>query len=52
MYRSETVVKDLKGSGNKSAYTSIYYLLSGKDFSAYQTRKGHEIKTLISLNPF
>jgi len=33
MHRSEIAVKDLKGSSNKSAHTSIYYLLSGKDFS-------------------
>jgi predicted cupin superfamily sugar epimerase len=42
MYRSDIVVKDLKGSVNKSAYTSIYYLLSGKDFSAWHRIKSDE----------
>jgi predicted cupin superfamily sugar epimerase len=42
MYRSELAVKDLKGSGHKSAYTSIYYLLSGKDFSAWHRIKSDE----------
>ncbi|OWF66721.1 hypothetical protein B6A14_01720 [Polynucleobacter hirudinilacicola] len=42
MYRSEIAVKDLKGSANKSAYTSIYYLLSGKDFSAWHRIKSDE----------
>ena len=38
MHRSKTTVQDLKGSRNKSAHTSIYYLLSGKDFSSWQLR--------------
>jgi len=42
MYRSEIAIKDLKGSANKSAYTSIYYLLSGKDFSAWHRIKSDE----------
>ena len=42
MYRSEIAVKDLKGSSNKSAHTSIYYLLSGKDFSAWHRIKSDE----------
>ena len=35
IHRSRMVVKDLTGAINKSAYTSIYYLLSGKDFSSW-----------------
>ena len=35
VHRSKTIVKDLNGALDKSAYTSIYYLLSGKDFSSY-----------------
>lgn len=42
IYRSEIVIKDLKGFGNKRAYTSIYYLLSGKDFSAWHRIKSDE----------
>jgi len=42
MYRSEVTVKDVNGFGNKSAYTSIYYLLSGKDFSAWHRIKSDE----------
>ena len=42
MHRSEIAVKDLKGSSNKSAHTSIYYLLSGKDFSAWHRIKSDE----------
>jgi predicted cupin superfamily sugar epimerase len=42
MYRSEIAVNDLRGFGNKSAYTSIYYLLSGKDFSAWHRIKSDE----------
>ena len=42
MHRSEIAVKDLKGSNNKSAHTSIYYLLSGKDFSAWHRIKSDE----------
>ncbi|HAT38770.1 cupin domain-containing protein [Polynucleobacter necessarius] len=35
MYRSKTRIEDLLGASNTSANTSIYYLLSGKDFSAW-----------------
>jgi len=42
MYRSETKVKDLIGSSNKSALTSIYYLLAGKDFSAWHRIQSDE----------
>jgi predicted cupin superfamily sugar epimerase len=42
MHRSEIAVKDLKGASNKSVYTSIYYLLSGKDFSAWHRIKSDE----------
>ena len=42
MYRSEKRVNDLNRSGNKSACTSIYYLLSGKDFSAWHRIKSDE----------
>lgn len=42
IYRSETRVSDLMQAANKSAYTSIYYLLSGKDFSAWHRIKSDE----------
>jgi len=42
MYRSETSAKDLIGSSNKSALTSIYYLLAGKDFSAWHRIQSDE----------
>jgi predicted cupin superfamily sugar epimerase len=42
MYRSEVRVSDLSLAGNKSAHTSIYYLLSGKDFSAWHRIKSDE----------
>jgi len=42
MYRSETKVKNLIGSSNKSALTSIYYLLAGRDFSAWHRIKSDE----------
>jgi predicted cupin superfamily sugar epimerase len=42
VHRSKTIVADSKGSGDKSAYTSIYYLLSGKDFSAWHRIKSDE----------
>ena len=42
MYRSKIIVNDLGGSDDKSAYTSIYYLLSGKDFSAWHRIKSDE----------
>ena len=35
VHRSKTIVKELNGALDKSAYTSIYYLLSGKDFSSW-----------------
>ncbi len=42
VHRSATVVCDAKGSGNKCALTSIYYLLSGKDFSSWHRIKSDE----------
>ena len=42
MHRSKTTVQDLKGSRIKSAHTSIYYLLSGKDFSSWHRIKSDE----------
>ena len=42
MHRSDTIVEKPNDSGNKSAYTSIYYLLSGKDFSAWHRIKSDE----------
>jgi len=42
MHRSEIIVKGSKDPGNKSAHTSIYYLLSGKDFSAWHRIKSDE----------
>jgi len=42
MYRSEITVKTLQGTDNKSALTSIYYLLSGKDFSAWHRIQSDE----------
>lgn len=42
IHRSKRIVHDLKGSGNKSAYTSIYYLLSGDDFSTWHRIKSDE----------
>lgn len=42
MYRSETRVSDLSLAGDKSAHTSIYYLLSGKDFSAWHRIESDE----------
>ena len=41
MYRSPTVVS-AEGTGQKSAYTSIYYLLSGGDFSSWHRIKSDE----------
>lgn len=41
MYRSETIVKELN-QVEKSAFTSIYYLLSGKDFSSWHRIKSDE----------
>jgi len=42
MYRSEIRVSDLSLTGSKSAHTSIYYLLSGNDFSAWHRIKSDE----------
>lgn len=42
MYRSKIAVGDLKDTNNKSALTSIYYLLSGKDFSAWHRIQSDE----------
>lgn len=41
-YRSRTSVSNLKHASNKSAYTSIYYLLAGTDFSAWHRIKSDE----------
>jgi predicted cupin superfamily sugar epimerase len=41
MYRSPTIV-NADGLVQKSAYTSIYYLLSGKDFSSWHRIKSDE----------
>ncbi|HQR84455.1 MAG: hypothetical protein B7Y05_15070 [Polynucleobacter sp. 24-46-87] len=35
IHRSTTVVRDANGTRKKSALTSIYYLLSGNDFSSW-----------------
>ena len=42
MHRSRATVEAFAGSGKKSAYTSIHYLLSGKDFSAWHRIKSDE----------
>jgi predicted cupin superfamily sugar epimerase len=42
VYRSKTNVKDAVHSKDKSAYTSIYYLLAGKDFSSWHRIKSDE----------
>jgi predicted cupin superfamily sugar epimerase len=42
MYRSGVRISDSSLAGNKSAHTSIYYLLSGKDFSAWHRIKSDE----------
>lgn len=41
MYRSPTIV-NVDGLVQKSAYTSIYYLLSGKDFSSWHRIQSDE----------
>ena len=41
MYRSPTIIS-AEGTGQKSAYTSIYYLLSGGDFSSWHRIKSDE----------
>jgi predicted cupin superfamily sugar epimerase len=42
MHRSSAIVEAFAGPGKKSAYTSIHYLLSGKDFSAWHRIKSDE----------
>jgi len=42
VHRSKTIVKDAVHSKDKSAYTSIYYLLAGKDFSSWHRIKSDE----------
>ena len=42
MYRSKVIIKDAKGIREKSAYTSIYYLLAGGDFSSWHRIKSDE----------
>ena len=42
MYRSNTLVKDDTSPSNKSAYTSIYYLLEGQNFSSFHRIKSDE----------
>lgn len=42
IHRSGKRVSDLERASNKSAYTSIYYLLAGKDFSAWHRIKSDE----------
>lgn len=41
MHRSQTIVKSVSAE-DKSAYTSIYYLLAGADFSAWHRIKSDE----------
>jgi len=51
MHRSQTNVYAVNGHEQKSAYTSIYYLLSGDDFSAWTRIKKfasyHSCKYLV-----
>jgi len=42
VYRSKMIVRDLVSTKDKSAYTSIYYLLAGKDFSCWHRIKSDE----------
>ncbi len=42
MHRSEKFIKDIHSLEDKSAYTTIYYLLSGKDFSAWHRIQSDE----------
>lgn len=42
IHRSAKIVHDSKYSRDKSAYTSIYYLLSGTDFSAWHRIQSDE----------
>lgn len=42
MHRSEKFIKDMHSLEDKSAYTTIYYLLSGTDFSAWHRIQSDE----------
>jgi predicted cupin superfamily sugar epimerase len=42
VHRSKNVIRESNGGQDKSAYTSIYYLLSGKDFSSWHRIKSEE----------
>jgi len=42
MYRSKTIIQNTKGLEGKSAYTSIYYLIAGDDFSSWHRIKSDE----------
>jgi len=42
MHRSKTMIKGAKGLSEKSAYTSIYYLLAGNDFSSWHRIQSDE----------
>jgi len=42
IYRSKTIIKDTKGLDGKNAYTSIYYLLAGDDFSSWHRIRSDE----------
>lgn len=42
MYRSPTMVQAIHSPNEKSAYTSIYYLLAGQDFSSWHRIKSDE----------
>jgi predicted cupin superfamily sugar epimerase len=42
MHRSEKKIKDSHTLEDKSAYTTIYYLLSGRDFSAWHRIQSDE----------
>ena len=42
MHRSIKMIKDVHTLENKSAYTTIYYLLSGRDFSAWHRIQSDE----------
>lgn len=42
MYRSKSMIKEVVGLREKSAYTSIYYLLAGDDFSSWHRIKSDE----------
>ena len=41
MHRASSLVKEANGS-SKNAYSSIYYLLSGRDFSAWHCIQSDE----------